>query len=297
MKAGNLDKQAGEERELTSVAAEEPQMTPVPGDVYLCQVNENLSCGACCGLYNCANASRGHLEAQLIDRTERFRDVPRDPDAITDFQVKEERRDPRPRPYPDFYHCPFLGLVGENGSRVGCLLHPLAKGNAGIDYRGLSFYGGLACRDYFCPTYRHLSRNYKDIVRAVCRDWYLYGLVVTEDRLLAAFFNAIEDRLGRSLTAADITQRPAAGRSILDFLELKLDWPYRHVGWHGPGNYFFNDGQYPKPPIDYAHLGAPPSRYDAILHELSSAFNYPNELAQAETLIEDTLERILRAVD
>lgn len=29
-----------------------------PGGVYLCRVNENLSCGACCGLYNVPDLSR-----------------------------------------------------------------------------------------------------------------------------------------------------------------------------------------------------------------------------------------------
>jgi hypothetical protein len=294
MKAGDGKMEQREAMRLTSPVLAESHETTVPGGVYLCQVDENVSCGACCGLYNCADASRGHLEEQLADRTERFRNIPRDPDAITDFQVQLERRDPRPRPYPDFYHCPFLGFIGKTGRRVGCLLHPFAEGNAGIDYRGLSFYGGLACRDYFCPTYRNLSGGCKETVRAVCRDWYIYGLVITEDRLLAAFFSEIENRLGRPLTVADIQTRPAACRAILEFLELKLNWPYRHAGWRGPGNYFFNDGLYPRPAIEYARLSVPSSRHDAILRELSSAFSRPAELVQAEGLIEDILVRILR---
>jgi hypothetical protein len=233
------------------------------------------------------------LENLLAERTERFRKIPREEDAITEFQVQQERRDPRPRPYPDFYHCPFLGFIGRSGSRVGCLLHPLAEGNAGIDYRGLSFYGGMACRIYFCPTYRGLSGASKQAVKAACRDWYTYGLVITEERLLAAFFGEVESRLRRPLTAADIQARPAAGRAVLEFLELKLNWPYRYAGWRGPGNYFFNDGLYPKPEIDYARLGVSSSHHDAILHELSSAFNQSSELAQAEALIEDLLKRIL----
>ena len=284
------------EREVKHSAVVEPQAAPVPGGVYLCQVDENVSCGACCGLYNCADASREHLDAELAYRTERFRNIPRDPDAITDFQVQLERRDPRPRPYPDFYHCPFLGFIGRNGRRVGCMLHPLAEGNAGIDYRGLSFYGGLACRDYFCPTYRSLSDARREAVKAVCRDWYIYGLVITEELLLAAFFAEIEARLGRPLTAAVIQAHPAACGAILEFLELKLNWPYRHAGCRGPGNYFFNDGLYPRPEIDYARLGVPSSRHDAILRELSSAFSRPEELRRAEGLIEDMLERILRAL-
>jgi hypothetical protein len=232
----------------------------------------------------------------LAYRTERFRSIPRDPDAITDFQVQLERRDPRPRPYPDFYHCPFLGFIGRGGRRVGCMLHPLSEGNAGVDYRGLSFYGGLACRDYFCPTYRSLSDTCKQAVKAVCGDWYIYGLVITEERLLAAFFSEIETRLGRPLTVADIQGRPGVSWALLEFLELKLNWPYRHAGWTGPGNYFFNDGLYPRPKIEYAALGVPSSQHDAILRELSSAFRRPEELIQAEGLIEDILENIVASI-
>ena len=142
---------------------------PVPGGVYLCQVDENVSCGACCGLYNCPDASRAYLQERLAFRTERFREVPRDTDAIDAFREQMERRESRQRPYPDFYHCPFLGLVGRENSRVGCLLHPLAEGNQGVDLRGLSFYGGLACREYFCPSHRNLPPVYKTIIKSVAK--------------------------------------------------------------------------------------------------------------------------------
>jgi hypothetical protein len=268
----------------------------VPGGVYLCQVGESVSCGACCGLYNCAQASRGALEEVIALRTAEFQKVPRTPDAITEFQVKMERRDPRPRPYPDFYHCPFLGFIGARHSRVGCLLHPQADGNQGIDYRGLSFYGGMACREYFCPTCRNLPAAYKEIVKAVCTDWYTYGLVVTEERLLAGFFGAVEHRLGRSLTAADIQSSPEARSAVADFLELKLSWPFRRPDWTGVGNYFFNDNRYLPPAVDYAQIGVASSHHDIILQELFSAFNSTDELKGAETLIEQLLARVLQAL-
>ncbi|MCG6973724.1 MAG: hypothetical protein LJE66_11325 [Desulfobacterales bacterium] len=31
------------------------------GGIYLCQVNDNVSCGACCGLYNVADPSEQNL--------------------------------------------------------------------------------------------------------------------------------------------------------------------------------------------------------------------------------------------
>jgi hypothetical protein len=207
-----------------------------------------------------------------------------------------ERRDPRPRPYADFYHCPFLGWVDRPGSRPGCLLHPLAEGNAGIDYRGLSFYGGLACRDYFCLTYRKLPAAVKEIVRALAVDWYLYGLIVTEHQLLAGFFDGIERRLGRSLTPDDILAHPRALDAAGEFIRLKLAWPYRGPHYEGVGNYFFDDGLHPRPPIDYARLGVEPSRHDAILKELSSCFASKEELTAAEGMIDRLVERTLQGI-
>jgi hypothetical protein len=255
-----------------------------------------VSCGACCGLYNCARASRESLEEVIALNTTEFQKVPRTPDAITDFQVKMERRDPRPRPYPDFYHCPFLGFIGANHSRVGCLLHPQGDGNQGVDYRGLGFYGGMACREYFCPSHRNLPAAYKEIVKAVSTDWYAYGLVITEERMLAGFFGELERRLGRGLTAADIQSSPDARSAVADFLQLKLRWPYRRPDWKGVGNYFFNDGRYLPPALDYGRIGAELSPHDLILQELSSAFDSPAELKNAETIIERLLERALRPV-
>jgi hypothetical protein len=233
----------------------------------------------------------------IAGRTEAFRRLPRTADAISEFQVRMERQDPRPRPFPDFYHCPFLGFIGANGRRVGCLLHPLADGNDGIDYRGLSFYGGLACRDYFCPSYRNLAAAYKQIVQAVCPDWYLYGLVITEDRLLSAFFGEVEKRLGRTLSATDVLSHAHSRQAILEFLMLKLNWPYRRPDGKGPGNYFFNDDLHPKPLVDYARLGVTPSALDPILRELSSGFDLPSALHEAEVLIRNLLDRVLRPIE
>jgi hypothetical protein len=272
-----------------------PAQPQPPGGVYLCQVGDTLSCGACCGLYNCADASRGRLQELLHERTEQFAGVPREVDAIDAFRLQRERSKYGERPFLDFYVCPFLGLIGVNGGRVGCLLHPLAAGNGGIDYRGLSFYGGLACRDYFCPSYRNLTAAHKEIIKAVCTDWYLYGLVITEDRMMGAFFGEIEKRLGRLLRPADLSAHAGFRQSVLEFLELKLNWPFRAPGAKGPGNYFFDDGLNPKPTVDYARLGVATSRLDPILRELSSAFDRPEAIQEAERRIESLIVRILRS--
>ena len=275
-----------------------PPTGPVPpGGVYLCQVGETLSCGACCGLYNLHDASRPHLAKLLTDRAERFRRIPRTADAIDAFRLEVERSDPRPRPFYDFYHCPFVGLIGPHGGRVGCLLHPLGDGNGGIDLRGLSFYGGLACREYFCPSCRSLPAAYKTMVQAACNDWYLYGLVITEERLLSAFFAEVERRLDRPLPVNARAAGPAAQAAVAEFLALKIDWPYRGPAWKGPAHYIFNDGLHPRPEIDYAAIGTGPSRHDVILRELETEVGTPAGLAAAEDRVERLVQRSAEALD
>jgi hypothetical protein len=117
--------------------------------------------------------------------------------------------------------------------------------------------------------------------------------VITEDRLLSAFFGEIENRLSRPLSTIDVLARTHSRQAVVDFLTLKLNWPFRAPGGKGPGNYFFNDDLHPKPLIDYARLGAAPSRLDPILRELTSAFDQPADLHRAEARIESLLDRVL----
>ncbi len=264
----------------------------VPGGVYLCQVGERVSCGACCGLYNVEDPSPRALEALLTHRTAVFTDVPREMDAILGYKEEIESRESQTRPFGEFHHCPYIGLVGKRELRVGCLLHPLAPGNAGVDWRGISFYGGMACRVYFCPSYRHLSPVMKQVLREIVPGWYLYGLVVTETAMLEGFLYALQERLGRPLSVEDVVKNDGCRETLLEFLLLKVNWPYRD---HSPlvlGNYFFHDALYGPPPIDYEALGAPPSRYDVVLRALQARFGSAGELAESENLLDDIIDRL-----
>lgn len=150
----------------------------VPGGVYLCQVSEKVSCGACCGLYNIADASYENLTAVLTYRTEVFAKTPRNMDALLKFKDEIEAKEDQNRPLPDVHHCPYIGLIGKDRCRVGCLLHPLGDGNNGIDFRGLSYYGGMACRIFFCPAYHGLSKEHKIMLRESAENWHPYGLTI-----------------------------------------------------------------------------------------------------------------------
>jgi hypothetical protein len=268
----------------------------VPGGVYLCQVNDRVSCGACCGLYNVAEVSRTHLAALLHQRTLRFATLPRTAAAIDAFAQWTHAQESQKRPFADFHHCPFIGLIGPNASRVGCLLHPLAEGNQGVDFRGLSYYGGLACRTYFCPATQSLPARYKRILRTVLDDWYLYGMVVTETELIAAQFQWLEKRLGREMDAALWIDHPHARQPLVDLLALKISWPFRPHDAPTPCHYFFTDPPHIRPQIDYGRLGAVPSPMHPMLRELVSAFGSTADLHAAEQLLETKLERAARAL-
>ena len=265
-------------------------------DIYLCQVSETVSCGACCGLYNLPYVSRENLELLLSRRTEDFTSVPRTEDGIFEFQRKNKAPHRLSRPFPGFHHCPFLGLIGGEKSCVGCLLHPAASGNNGVDYRFLSWYGEQACRTYFCPATNKLSPVYQSILMQTIDNWYLFGLIVTEHALVTAYFNEVEYRLGRHITVSDYTQNIGAKNAFIEFAKLKSKWPYRRYDSRGPCNFFFENGQYPRPDIFRKTLDIKPSSYEKILRELDSGFSSAKEIAAADQLLEDLFVKTMRAI-
>jgi hypothetical protein len=264
--------------------------------VYLCQVSEGVSCGACCGLYNVKNLSKTKLRAMLAERTEAFASVPRTEAGIDDFRMRIEGLSPPERPFPEFHHCPFLGLIGPEKSRVGCLLHPAASGNDGQDFRGLSWYGGMACRIYFCPTRQHLSPSYQMIARETAEHWYFYGLIVTEHRLLAAFFREAEDRIGRKLSRADFMPDSEAAALFRELASLKIVWPHRRIGAPGPCHYLFENGEYDRPEVQRMNPEIPLSRYEAIFRELDSGFNSIEDMRRAEGRLDTFFENLTAAL-
>lgn len=264
----------------------------VPGGVYLCQVSETVSCGACCGLYNVADASRPALEAMLTRRTARFFHLPRRMDAILAFGEQTAAAEGQPRPYPDFHHCPFLGLIGEGRTRVGCLLHPLAAGNGGVDFRGLSEYGGMACRVYFCPATHRLPVRYKAILRGIFDNWYDYGLVVTERHLVAALLAEVERRLGRTLEPEALIRRPEHAAALAELLAIKRDWPFRHPSkGHLCHDLFQDDGG------GRAPAGSAPRDFETLVfQELESVLDSEARIAEARAEVDRRLALAVRGL-
>ena len=262
-----------------------------PGGVYLCQVSGQISCAACCGLYNVADPSPEALQAMLAFRTGIFETFARDMDSILAYKEQVEERENQQRPFPGFHHCPFIGLVGARQSRVGCLLHPSTHGNNGVDFRGLSFYGGMACRVYFCPSHYHLYGPIKEIVQKAVGDWYLYGLVITETEMLKTFFQEVERRLNGPIRRQRVLGSEECLKAFREFLELKARWAFKPDACKVLGNYFFEDKLYAQPSINYRALGETTSRYDAILRALASRFDSVSQLREAEALLDGLIDR------
>jgi hypothetical protein len=261
----------------------------VPGGIYLCQVNENVSCGACCGLYNVADPSEQNLTKMLGYRTRIFETVPRNWKDIEDFgrQITEETAEDRP--FFQFHHCPFIGLVGSNRSRVGCLLHPMSEGNKGIDFRSMSYYGGMACRLYFCPTFNKVPIPLKDLICHAASDWYRYGLIITESDLLCMIFSELASIVGIDSRKLRCSQNNPPLESIRRLMNLKLTWPFQPAPATDRVNYFFEDGLYTKPVVDYGGSDITFSRYDGIFQSLVSVFHTSKHLRRAETIIDELI--------
>jgi hypothetical protein len=263
----------------------------------LCQVNDRVSCGACCGLYNVPVATRNALVHLLRARTRQFAATPRTVDAIFQYKEAVAQRESQERPMRDFHHCPFLGLIGPQQAAVGCLLHPDGAGNNGMDFRSLSYYGGMTCHIYFCPSTRLLPLRYKQILRTVLDDWYLYGLIVTETKLLKAFFEELESRMNRPLYAEDFTTRPACREALKHLFLLRVSWPFRSPDNHRLANYFFNDHLYARPAIVRSQEGQAISRYRLILEELETDPTSEHALRQAELYLDDRFKLVQDALE
>lgn len=258
-----------------------PEDGQVRGHVYLCQIGPCVSCGSCCGLYNRPSLTRAALHAILAERTQDFARVPRTIDAILAFEQERLWIEGVDAPIPDFHHCVFVGLIQDSGERVGCLLHPLATGNAGVDWRGLSFYGGAACKHFFCPTYDELEPRFKRLAREALTDWYAYGLVIPEHRFLTAVLSLLETALGRAL---DPDQDDAS--LLQSLLLLRLDWPFRDpaspLGWN-----FFSTRQTERPDIPGGATRNP--RLHQILRELDTL---PERADQAALFLEHRIHDV-----
>ena len=130
----------------------------------------------------------------------------------------------------------------------------------------------------------------KILIREAARDWFEYGLVITEAKLV----QAVLDAAGVAACSQDKAPKPcqpACTDIIRALMDLKRSWPYRPDPAIGLIHYFFNDRLYARAPVDYTAIGAEPSRYDRIFQELGSGFGSIKALREAEAVVTDMLKR------
>jgi len=162
--------------------------------------------------------------------------------------------------------------------------------------RFMSYYGAKACRSYFCPSTQSLPVRYLYILRALWDDWYPYGLIITEHRLLNAVFTSLENRIARPVGPNDFSADSEASRCLRELVALKLSWPYRCAGSPGPCHFLFDNGLYPRKAVQWPAVVRPDAHYDIIFRELDSHFGSEMDLVQAATLLDRLFERLSDAL-
>ncbi|MCX7816890.1 MAG: hypothetical protein N2317_05215 [Syntrophales bacterium] len=251
--------------------------------IHLCQPGKDKSCAACCGLYNYVDSSREALTERLKNRTKIFSSI-REPDLeeLAKFSACLRSFEDQRRRYEVIYCCEFLGFLDEEMKRVGCLIHPFQ--NKGKDLREISFYGRELCAGHFCPSFHYLSPLEKKVVVDVLDDWYVYGLVVTDIDFVKEFFRHLSDAIGET-PKEEAFQDDELKKLVKDYLELKINWPFRSEDAKRFGQFYFDGSQYMIKFIDYKSLGLERSRFDRMFLSLSSDFRSAEDVLRAEEII------------
>jgi hypothetical protein len=254
----------------------------------LCQ-RASASCGACCGLYNRADFSRGAVEAELRRRTAALAGTPPTRAAFR-AAARALEAGGAPALFPSVRVCPLLGFLGDEG-RIGCLAHPAATG--GADLRDCGAYEAGICESFLCPSFSWLTAEEAEIAEAATADWHLYGLVVTDVPFLRAALAAVAEGTGAKIERrhlADARFRDAL-RRLLALKEELAPGSEGLFGAFAPGR----DGEPVPRRIDYGGIGRVASRYDAILTCVGADPRSGNDLDRLEEEVRRRLGASVRA--
>jgi hypothetical protein len=227
--------------------------------IALCQ-RAGASCGACCGLYNRRDLRREAIRADLARRTLALAGVPPTREAFAAAARALAAAGPAPL-FPSVRVCPLLGFLDPAETRVGCLAHPLSTG--GPDLRDCGVYDAHTCDAFLCPSHAWLSEEEADLAAEVCRDWHLYGLVVTDVPFLRACLEAVARRAGARVERRHLADEGFA-RALRRLLAVKEELAPGSEGLYGAFRAGPDGGEVPRA-IDYGALGRARSEYDAIL--------------------------------
>lgn len=253
----------------------------------LCRPDSSKSCAACCGLYNVEDGTRPTLEKKLDTRTNLFRTVDRTPDALNEYEAHIRSVEHVPAHDEVIHVCEFSGFVDPHGRSVGCMLHPSAPGNAGIDLRGMCHYGSLACKTFFCPAWKEIPLLYRDIVIEIIDDWYLYGLVITDVNFVLSLFRLVEQRLETSIDPTFLNRAPAR-RAFLKMLQWKDSWPLKGNSSARLSRYYVNDSSEQDAREGHGEM-------ERLLAGLSFTFDTQGIMTGSDEMVMDGIERFAQA--
>lgn len=112
----------------------------------------NVSCGACCGLFNLKLQPK-EFKTLLLERTSEFQSTVVFEIRHT-FPIYRKERETKevfiPKKDEMTYNCPFLGYVDSAKQRIGCMIHPIFTGDP--KSQNFSFYGASICQAYDCKN-------------------------------------------------------------------------------------------------------------------------------------------------
>lgn len=112
----------------------------------------NVSCGACCGLFNLKLQPK-EFKTLLLERTSEFQTTVNF-EVRHSFPIFRKERETKEAHIPKkddmTYNCPFLGYVDPAKQRIGCMIHPIFTGDP--KSQNFSFYGASICQAYDCKN-------------------------------------------------------------------------------------------------------------------------------------------------
>jgi len=215
--------------------------------------------------------------------------VERTPDALNRFEAEVRALEKTP-PYDEVIHvCEFTGFVDAQRRSVGCMLHPCAPGNEGVDLRGMCHYGSMACKSFHCPAWEELPPLHKQIITDIVDDWHLYGLVINDVDFVLSLFELLEERLGATVDQTFLRGSP--GRTV--FLEM-LHWKDSQP-LYGDSSVHLRLSRY------YVSLSSArqPARgagpMDRILTSLQFTYGRSGLIPRAESLVAECIHRFVSA--
>jgi hypothetical protein len=255
----------------------------------LCQ-RAGASCGACCGLYNRQDLSRGAVRAELRRRTRALEGVPRTAEAFRAAAARLSAAAPAPL-FPSVRVCPLLGFLDGAESRVGCLAHPGATG--GPDLRDCGAYDASTCETFYCPSFSFLSEDEAALAEAASGDYHLYGLVVTDVPFLRAVLGAVAARTGARVARRHLDHAPFLA-ALRRLLAVKEELAPGSDGIFGAFRPAPDGGDAPRR-IDYEAMGRERSPYDEILLCAGADPRSGNDLERLEAEIARRLDACARA--